>query len=168
MAEWCSITEVEYQLSVSGVTAATNDNQISITADESIVDDAIVNARLLMSQYLVQKYELASITSANEWVKWSTSVFAAVELLRRKGGIVSEGLAQKYSELKEFLTGVQSGILIVPGLSTRSMGGIAMSNLTMDNRYSRAKIRRTHSISFPTTPNPLGTFTDNMDNGTIR
>ncbi len=166
MPEWCTISEVEYQLSVDGVSGTTNDNHTNYTADPAIVNSAIVNARLQLSQYLVQKYDIATITSANEWVKWATSTFAAVELLRRKGGVVPPGLQEKYEELKVFLESVQTGIMIVPGLAPRTMGGMALTNMTIDNRYGRAKIRRVSSISFPTTSGTsLGSFTDRNDYG---
>lgn len=165
MAEWCSITEVEYQLSVTGVSETTNDDFNNVTADTGIVDNAIINARLELSQYLVQKYDLSTITSANEWVKWATSLLAAMELMRRKGGIVPPGLQAKYDGMIQFLSQVQFGPGIVPGLSSRVNGGIALSNLTMDNSYGRAKIRRTNTISFPVSNSPLGTFNDRFDTG---
>lgn len=165
MAEWCTLTEVEYVLSVSGVNESTNDDYNNIVADPVIVNNAIVNARVTLSTFLVQKYDLTAITSANEWVKWTTALFAAVELLRRKGGTVSPGLQEKYEEIRDFLKQVQSGPLIVPGLNPRTPSGIAMSNLTIDNSFGRAKVRRVETISVPPNGLKVPTFTDRYDYG---
>jgi len=94
-----------------------------------------------------------------------TSLFAAVELLRRKGGAISTGLNENYQEMLTFLKGVQTGSFQVPGLSPRTSPGIAVSNIMIDNRYPRAKVRVVSSISFPIPSSPLGTFTDRADYG---
>lgn len=163
---WCTISEIEHELSVDGVTGTTNDNQVSRVGDPAIVANAIEIAQEQLSQYLVTKYDTSTITSANKWVKWATATFAAVELLRRKGGTASAGLQEKYEELREFLTGVQTGTLIVPGLTARQISGIQVTNYTLDRTYGRTKVRRVPSISYPSTGSSLSQFNENNDFGT--
>ena len=152
-------------MSVDGAKTATDDDYNNVVADPDIVDNAIINARLWLSTYLTQKYDIDLITSANEWVKWSTALVASVALLRRKGGAVPPGLQEAYEELREFLKGIQSGSLVAPGLTLITQPGISVSNVTMDDRYNRAKVRRVDSISWPTGLNKLGNFLDRRDWG---
>jgi hypothetical protein len=165
LAEWCTITEVQFWMSEEGVEVATNDDQTQTTPDLTIVNPAIIQARLWLSQYLVQKYDISLITSANEWVKWSTAVAASVILLRRKGGVVSAGLQEAYEALTAFLEGVQSGTLVAPGLTLVASPGISISNVTMDDRYNRAKVRVVQSISWPVGLSKLSQFVDRRDRG---
>lgn len=165
MPEWCDTPEVEWWMSVDGVKTATDDDYDNVVADPLIVADSIVNARLWLSTFLTQKYDIGTITSANEWVKWSTALVASIYLMRRKGGPVPPGLQEAYEELKEFLKGVQSGILVAPGLSLVASPGISISNVTMDDRYNRAKVRVVQTISWPVGLSKLSQFVDRRDRG---
>jgi hypothetical protein len=165
MAEWCSQTEVEDLLSANGVWASVNDDNGNAIADPTIVSNAIARGRTILGQYLVQRYNLDSITSNVEWVKWAAATFAAVELLRRKGGVVPPGIQELYEQYVVFLKEVQSGTFQVPGLYFNSSPGIAVSNLTMDNRYNRAKVRVVSTISWPMGLSKLSQFKDRLDFG---
>lgn len=165
MAEWCTLAEVEDLLSANGVSASTNDNYDNSVADATIVDNAIARGRTILSQYLVQKYDIEVITSSAEWVKWAAATFAAIEIMRRKGGVVPPGLQELYEQYTEFLKNVQSGTFQVPGLYPRSSPGISVSNITMDNRYNRAKIRVVSTISWPVGLSKLSQFRDRFDFG---
>lgn len=165
MAEWCDISEVEWWMSVDGVSDSTNDRQTNITADTTIVDNSIIQARLWLSQFLTQKYDVSLITSANEWVKWATGLVASIYVMRRKGGMVPVGLQEAYEELRDFLKGVQSGSLVAPGLVLLASPGISISNVTMDDRYNRAKVRVVQTISWPNGLSKLSQFTDRRDTG---
>src|SRR5690349_10851624 len=101
MAIWCTLTEIEDLLSASGVSVSTNDDGNNSVADDEIVDNAIERGQSKVEQYLVAKYDTSTITSANVWVKWCTAAFAAVEIMRRKGGGVPPGLQEIYEEYVE-------------------------------------------------------------------
>ena len=165
MAEWCSQAEVEDLLSANGVWASVNDDNGNAIADPTIVNNAIARGRTILGQYLVQRYDLNQITSNVEWVKWASATFAAVELLRRKGGVVPPGIQELYEQYVSFLKGVQLGTFQVPGLYFNSSPGIAVSNLTMDNRYNRAKIRVVSTLSWPMGLSKLTQFKDRFDFG---
>ena len=165
MPEWCTLAEVEYLLSANGVAASVNDSQDNAVADATIVNNAIARGRTILSQYLFQKYDIDTITSSVEWVKWAAATFAAIEIMRRKGGVVPPGLQELYEQYTGFLEKVQTGTFQVPGLYLRSSPGISISNITMDNRYNRAKIRVVSTISWPVGLSKLAQFRDRFDFG---
>ena len=165
MTEWCGVAEVEDLLSANGVWASVNDDLGNSVTDATIVDNAIARGRTILGQYLVQKYDISTITSANEWIKWAAATFAAIEIMRRKGGVVPPGLQELYEQYTGFLKEVQAGSFQVPGLYLRSSPGMAVSNLTMDNRYNRAKVRVVSTISWPMGLSKLSQFKDRLDFG---
>lgn len=165
MPAWCTISEIEDLMSAPGVSNSTNDTGGNAVADATITDNAIERGQSKLAQYLNQKYDTAAITSANVWVKWATATFAAVEIMRRKGGMVPPGLQEIFEEYITILEKVAAGLTTIPGLYPRSSPGIAVSNITVDNAYRRAKIRRVDTISFPVSLTSLPQFRDRFDFG---
>lgn len=167
MPAWCTITEVEDLMSANGVNVSTNDSQGNSVTDTVIVDNAIERGQSRLAQYLANKYDLSTITSANVWIKWATAAFAAVEILRRKGGVPSGGIQEIYEEYIRILDDVKNGSGLIPDLMLRTTPGLAVSNLMIDNAYSRAKVRVVGTISFPTGVTKLPQFRDRNDLGRV-
>jgi hypothetical protein len=168
MSGWSTITEIEDIMSAGGVAASTDDGQDNAIADPVVVANAIERGDSILGQYLNQKYDLTTITgtpATNVWVKWASATFAAIEIMRRKGGIVPPGLQELYEQYLVILKTVTGGSGTIPNLYPRASPGIAVSNLTIDNRYNRAKIRKSESISWPVGLSKLPVFTDVRDTG---
>jgi len=167
MANWCTQTEIEDLMSANGVSVSTNDSQGNSVSDATIVANAIERGQSKLAQYLTQKYDISTITSANVWIKWAAATFAAVEIMRRKGGVVSAGLQEIYEEYLAILNDVKNGPGLIPDLLQRTTPGMAVSNMTIDNRYAKAKMRVVGTISFPVGVTKLPQFRDLTDVGQV-
>ncbi|MES2793692.1 MAG: hypothetical protein V4719_29025 [Planctomycetota bacterium] len=165
MANWCTQLEIEDLLSSNGVSVSTNDSQGNSVSDPEIVAFAIERGQSKLAQYLTLKYDVSTITSANVWVKWAAATFAAVEIMRRKGGVVPPGLQEMYEEYIVSLKDVKDGPGLIPDLPQRTTPGMAVSNVMIDNAYSRAKVRVVGTISFPIGVTKLAQFRDRNDLG---
>ncbi len=154
-------------MSANGVSVSTNDSQGNSVSDATIVANAIERGQSKLSQYLTQKYDTSLITSSNVWIKWAAATFAAVEIMRRKGGVVSAGLQEIYEEYLSILNDVKNGPGLIPDLLPRTTPGMAVSNLMIDNRYPRAKVRVVGTISFPIGVTKLSQFRDRNDLGQV-
>ncbi len=165
MSAWCTQAEIEDLLSADGLGNSTNDGQTNAVSDADIVANAIERGQSKLSQYLASKYDVSTITSANVWVKWAAATFSAVEIMRRKGGVVPPGLQEIYEEYETILLDVKNGTGIIPDLAPRNTPGISISNIKIDNFYQQAKIRKVETISWPVGLSRLPVFRDRFDVG---
>lgn len=165
MSAWCTQAEIEDLLSATGVSVSTNDNMDNAVSDALIVSNAIERGQSRLGQYLIGKYDTDIITSSNVWVKWANAAFAAIEIMRRKGGVVPLGLQEIYEEYIDILKDVKDGTGLIPGLVLRTSPGISVANITLDNYYNRAKIRKVETISWPLGLVKLPHFRDRADIG---
>lgn len=167
MVAWCTQLEIEDLMSANGLSVSTNDTQGNSVSDPTIVANAIERGQSKLAQYLTQKYDTSTITSANVWIKWATATFAAIEIMRRKGGVVPPGLQETYEEILEGLRDVKNGPGLIPDLSQRTTPGMAVSNVKIDNSYRQAKVRVVGTISFPIGVTKLAQFRDRTDIGQV-
>lgn len=146
-------TQVEQIWSQYGVTVRIDDN-----ADGDVVDSGetatmtafLGKATTDVNIYLLQRYTVA-VCAASTWVSWVTAVFAAVELARRRGEPVPPALQAEYERLLALLEKIAAGLMDLVGdeglVNPQFDVGATVSNLTVDGRHRRAKIRRIPSTS---------------------
>jgi len=142
----CTIAEVEDVLSDHGVRLATDDERGESMFDSTKTSNAIERAEQKIYQYVALRYSTADLVG-NTWAKWACAVFAAVQLMRRRGGTVPPGLMDEYQEYLDYLTQVKDGQSEIPGLSQANEPGLTMSNLVVDQRFRSAKTRVVRSVS---------------------
>jgi phage gp36-like protein len=109
---------------------------------------AITRASTLIDYYLVPRYDPTLALLNNDFVVWSATIIACVQIVRRDNAVQS-GLQQDYDETIDRLKAIQSG---KPGCelplgSPRSELGAWHSNLRVDQRFATRKIRVSEATS---------------------
>ena len=99
-----------------------------------------------LNAYVRLIYDVDTLNN-NLWVKWCCACMSAVQLMRRGGGPVPDGLREEYEEFMLFLKEIKKGISEIPSADRMHQPGLVMSNVFIDPRYYRAKVRVQPSIS---------------------
>ncbi len=158
----CTIVEIEDVLSEHGVRLATDDQNMNAFADTTMVSNAIERATQKIYQYASLRYQDA-LFEGNDWCKWCCAVFAAVQLMRRRGGGVPPGLMDEYNEYIEWLEKVQAQTAEIPGLQQENEPGVTTSNLIIDQRFPSAKPRVVRGTSAGEISSKKPRFTDHFE-----
>lgn len=143
---YCSETDIEDIMSTHFTLETTNDDGSLNDDDDTKVLNAIVRAEQRIQQYALNRYT-DTLLQSNEWIRWCCATFAAVQLARRRGNAIPNGLQDEYDEYLAHLQLVRDGKAEVPGLLPRSEPGMTMSNVTYDQSSRRRKIRVSKTIS---------------------
>ena len=145
---YCSQTEINAIWSAFGVNARLDDDLDGV-ADQDIAA-VIEQASSRMNRFLLRRYSAATISAAT-WAKWCCAVFAAAILARRRGNDIPQSLVDEVQEYNETLKAIGQGtedLMADDGPANPiSDETPAYSNLTIDGRFTRSKVRRVPSSS---------------------
>lgn len=148
----CTQANVEAILSQYGVEASLEDNadgMIDATVDGA-ASDFLEKASADVCFYLFQRYEIAAIT-ASAWAKWTAAIFCARDMMTRRGNPCPDSLQREYDKREELLKAIALGTFSLPGdtglANPQFDESPTVSNMTVDGRYHRRKVRRVPTTS---------------------
>lgn len=145
---YCTIAEIEAIYSIFGVNAQLDDDQDGY--GEVNVGAIIEQASSLMNRYLLKRYSATTI-AASTWAKWCCATFGAVLLARRRGNEVPASITADIEDYKATLEAIGKGqedLIADDGPAAPVWDETpALSNLTVDGRFTRQKIRRISTTS---------------------
>lgn len=146
---YCTAANIETLLSQFGVDSRADDD-LDGSADDGIVDAAIEKASADVNLYLLARYSVADV-AASAWVKWVTATFAVAGLSKRRGNPCPESISEQCEQYVEELKRIQDGKQPLIGdsgpVAPRYEDLPTVSNLIVDGRYRRSKIRRIPATS---------------------
>lgn len=130
-----------------------------------VITDVIEETTEDINVYLLERYTAATLATS-AWVTRKCAFLAAYELALKRGNSPPESWERKREELLLLLDEIHHRRKDVPGIIESANRTPAMSNLHMDMRYNRSKIRVVPSISTGGLPQGAATQkTDNYDRG---
>jgi|SRR6185312_6155742 len=145
---YCSVAEIEAIYSIFGVNVRLDDDQDGY--GEVNVGAVIEQASSMMNRYLLKRYAPAVIATST-WAKWCCATFGAVLLARRRGNEVPASLEDERESYRETLDAIgrgQEDLIADDGPAAPVYDETpAVSNLTIDGRFTRQKIRRVPTTS---------------------
>lgn len=150
LTPYCTETELEQVLSEHGVTARLDDTDVG-TAVSGYADACIEKATATINRYLLTRYTVA-ICAASTWVKWATATYASLVVCRHRNLTPPQSLIDEWKEVyEEALNAIrrnQEDLMADTGpAAQRFPMGMRLSNLTVDGRYLRQKVRVTAANS---------------------
>ena len=150
LTPYCTETELEQVLSEHGVTARLDDSDVG-TATAGYADAAIEKATASVNRYLLMRYTVATC-AASTWVKWATAVLACLNVCRHRNLTPPQSLIDEWKEFyEETLNAIRKNQEDLMGdtgpAAQRFSMGMRLSNLTVDGRYQRQKVRVTRANS---------------------
>lgn len=139
---YCTQAEIERFLSVQGVINMADHDEDGVI-ESGVVDDAIAEATGEIDLHCRGRYSAAGLATSAIVNNWAVTI-AASALCELRGNTVPDSLVRKVTRiLEKLLPDVQAGKLNLPGLAFANDSRPAMSNLTVDRRYGRSKVRVT-------------------------
>ena len=145
MSTYCTNTDVQDVLSEVGVINRTDDFPED-ELDGAEVTAAIQAASSRIDAFLRRRYDTSDL-SASTWVKWCCAYLSACLLSKRRGNPCPESIGAECAQYVEWLKEIRDGVMDVPEVSPAHDVLPAVSNLTVDARYARAKVRRVPATS---------------------
>jgi phage gp36-like protein len=146
---YCTQEDVEALLSEFGVLDRLDDDQDG-TADAGLMTAGIAKASADVNQRLLQRYDVSQLL-LSDWVKYCTAHLATAWLCRRRGLTVPEELAAEVKTYLDDLKRIRDGhddLSVNDGLALPSVDSTpTVSNMIVDGRYRRNKVRRVPSTS---------------------
>lgn len=106
--------------------------------ESTLVDDAIWEATDTFNEYALHYYT-AEVLETSGWVRRRVSYMAAHLLGRRRGN--PSIYCEEYDKILEELKQIQLGLLHIPRMAKRADFTPKMSNLVVDQNYTKSKIR---------------------------
>lgn len=159
---YCSVAEVEAIYSIFGVNVRLDDDQDGY--GEVNIGAIVEQASSLMNRFLLKRYAPAVIATST-WAKWCCATFAAMLLARRRGNEVPESIQADLQDYRETLKAIGEGqedLMADDGPAAPVYDGTpAVSNLTIDGRFTRQKIRRVPTTSTGGPQNANGRMQNN-------
>lgn len=151
MAYFCSIDDMIRFLSAQGVTEFSDHSETGVW-DSDVVDDARGRAADEITATLYPLYSAANLANSTLVKHWAV-VVACFYLCTTRGNGVPASLAAEYERIMAVPDGllerVKRGTMVLPGIPRTSVNVPAFSNLTIDRRFRREKIRVIPAISSP-------------------
>ena len=142
MTTYCTKAEIERFLSVQGVVNMADHDEDGIV-EAGVIDDAIAEAKGEIDLFCRGRYSEAGLASSTLVNNWAVTI-AASALCELRGNTVPDSLNRRVTRIIEtLLPKIQTGELNLPGLAFANDSRPAMSNLTVDRRYARSKVRVT-------------------------
>lgn len=140
---FCAQSDVERLLSSQGALDAADHDEDG-AADTSVITDCIEQASQEVSLYANRWHTDAQLATSALVTRWTTTL-AAFFLTQRRGNPVPDSLAVEFARLTAppdgMLLKIADGKFQVPGLAMRSGVTPQFSNLQVDRRYARDKLR---------------------------
>lgn len=161
MPNYCDIDEVENILSEDGVTNRTDDSPESVRAD-SEVTACIEQATSIINGYLSRRYSFSALATST-WIKWCCAYLSACRLAKRRANACPEPIAAECRQYLDWLKEIRDGVMDVPEIAPEVDMLPTVSNLTVDGRFTRQKVRRVPSTSTGSPPTPPVTQKDTVD-----
>ena len=139
---YCVQADIERLLSVNGVTAFADHDQDGI-AETGVVADVIEAAQGEIDLFCRGRYSEDGLESSALVTRWAT-VLSAAYLCELRGNPIPDSIQRAANRILEvLLPQIQNGVLNLPGLAFGNDLRPAMSNLTIDRRFARSKLRVT-------------------------
>jgi hypothetical protein len=146
--------KVEALLSQFGVEARVDDDQDG-EEDSGLMTSIIEKCSSDVYLYLLKRYSVAAV-AASTWAQWCTAAFCVCELNRRRNNPCPESACEACQRYKEELELIRDGKQPLIGdegpVAPRFDDLPTVTNLMVDGRYRRAKIRRVGRTSTGPTP----------------
>lgn len=143
MAPLCAKSDLIRYLSRQGVVSHSDHDDSGIEDDE-VIDDAIDRASAEITGNLYPLYADDDLDDSSLVKHWCV-IAASYYLCVTRGNPVPDSVAHEYEQLTALPDGLlertRRGKFVIPGLRRRSLNVPAFSNLTIDRRYRREKIR---------------------------
>lgn len=147
-------TELEHIWSEFGVDVRLDDDDDGV-AQSGLVAAVLEEATVKVNYHLLARYSVATL-AASAWVKWAAANIAACLLARRRGNPIPEAMQADCDEYLDALKEIKAGSTDLPadaGLASPEFDSMpSVSNLTVDGRYRRRKVRRVASTSTGSPP----------------
>ena len=121
-----------------------NDSDSLESTETTYLEDVIDEATVELETYLIHRYALATIT-ASTWARRACA-YIAIHILSQRRGDPGQ-YCDRYTHYLEQLTRIRDGKGVLPRSGTRHEEGALMSNLVVDDRHARAKLRVQPDIS---------------------
>ena len=147
--QYSTRTEVESIMSQVGVDVRLDDNeddevteanpqQPDIPDEEGHLTDAIDEATDIVNEYALPLYS-DTVLCASRWVRRRASYLAAWIVSQRRGNAAL--YEERACRIMEELERVRQGVLLIPRAERRVSTMPRMSNVRIDRRYIREKVR---------------------------
>lgn len=147
---YCTITDLDNVLSEHGVTARLDDSDVG-TATAGVSDACIEEATVNINRFVLTRYTVATLVEST-WIKWATAIRAALIVCRHRNLTPPQSLIDEWKEIyEESLNAIRKNQEDLMGdngpAAPRFAMGMRMSNLNIDCRYQRQKVRVTKANS---------------------
>ena len=142
-----SQAEMERIFGVEAVLTRLDDDEDDVVDTERI-NDVMLEATDEVLMFCEGRYNTTDLIQ-NRWVRRAATTIAIHLLSQRRGN--SDQYSTAFTRIEDRLKSIQSGQFSIPRLTTAHDERPAMSNLVIDDRYSRNKIREQVDISEGTT-----------------
>ena len=146
---YCTEAQMDLYLSSQGVIDFA-DHDADGTSDSGVTDDCINQATEEIDLYCRQRYTQAVLATSTLIERWAV-VMAARFLCQRRGNKPPDSLEEEFQRITDpdngFLAKIAAGKRQLPGKALRATLQPTWSNLTVDRRYRRSKIRVTDANS---------------------
>jgi len=145
---FCEKTDLVKLMSLSGVIAFSDHEQTGEENDD-VIDDCREQATDEIIGWLLKLYEPTELAKSRLVTRWAT-VLACYYLCRTRGNPVPDSIHEAYDKLTAdggTISKVLDGQFYIPDIARRGVSVPAFSNMTVDRRYRREKVRVIKSIS---------------------
>lgn len=142
---YCTAAEIERRHGTESV-LAWSDHDGDGLADSEVLDDAINQATQEIDLYARQRYAPEGLADSPLVNRWAV-IIAAYMMSITRSNPPPDSLAIEFERVMARLAEVKEGSLALPGVPMRSDMRPSMSNLRIDRRYPKAKIRVQKEIS---------------------
>ena len=137
-------------LGEAGVTKFSDHEDID-EADDDVIQDCIEQASDELTGFLRKRYDETALSADRQVERWAT-VLACYYLTERRGNPVPDSLALEYEKLMGqdgLVRQAMNGTYYLPCSERRNINTPAFSNMTVDRRYAREKVRVIPNNSSP-------------------
>lgn len=145
---YCTAAEIQAVWSAFGVNVRLDDDLDGV-ADQDI-SAVIEQATSRINGFVLRRYAVDACTQST-WLKWCCATFSAALLARRRGNDIPQSLIDETKDYRDLLDEIKAGSFDLPAddgpAAPLSDESPAISNLTIDGRWTRAKIRRVPTTS---------------------
>lgn len=146
-----SIEEMTRQLSHRGI-ASFSDHDECGEPNADVLTDCVERASDEIEGYLYPLYRSESLEGSRLVRNWAT-IIACVYLCEKRGNPVPESLYDDYMRVTQMPGGMldktRQQLFILPGVARTNVNVPTFSNLTVDRRYRREKLRVIGANSSP-------------------
>ena len=142
-----SQAEMERLSGAEAILTRLDDDEDDVVDTDSI-NDIMLEATDEVLMFCESRYNTSDLIQ-NRWVRRAATTIAVHLLSQRMGN--SDQYSTAFSRIEDRLKSIVEGRFSIPRLTTAQDERPAMSNLVIDDRYARAKIREQTDISEGTT-----------------